>query len=64
MPLQCKKTTGGIRWFFVRLCCHFFRLSSHLQMQWQVTPAATALTKEIIKSHMTMHPPFLLSEWV
>ena len=35
-------------------CCH--RLSNHLLMRWQTTPAATAIKKEVIGSN-TKHLP-------
>ena len=40
-------------------CC--YRLSNHLQMRWQVTPAATAIKKEVIG--FNEGTPFLLPDW-
>lgn len=36
-------------------------LSNHLQMRWQVTPAATAIKKEVIG--FNEGTPFLLPDW-
>ena len=42
-------------------CCCYHRLSNHLQMRWQVTPAATATKKDMIG--FNEGTPFLLPDW-
>ena len=45
-----------------RLVAYFLSLSSHLQMRWLITPAATAIIRDIkIATHILLFPAFKIT---